>query len=113
MFGKDSIISCANGGKNNESFKFHEEASHMKASSSLVSSSAGFGATEGEIIIGCNKNYLKLRWDPEECAAFPMLENKALKPFSLARLYFSLLEADDTSKISKTFIPSFKLTISC
>ena len=53
-------------------------------------------------IIDCNENHIKLGWNPEECAVFPMLENKTLKPFSLSRIYFSLLEADDTSKISKT-----------
>jgi len=112
MFNQNSTISCSNGGEENESFKFEGSISHNKASSTLVSSSAGFGATSGEIIINNQNNNIRLGWSPSDCAVFPMLENKQLNPSALSRIYFSLLESDDTSKISKKLIPAFKLDIS-
>lgn len=87
---------CMNGGKHMEEFELKTESSHSSPASTLVSASTGLGATNGEIIVGDRKKMLRFKWDPTQCAAFPMIYHKKSKPNSLLRLIFSLSELDET-----------------
>ena len=62
----------------------------------MISSTAGFGATDGRIEIGDGERGLALSWDPAECAVFPMLTHQPAAPSALTRVFFSLQELDDT-----------------
>ena len=91
-------LSCANGGDLPETFPLKGSIDHSAPSASLVSSTTGFGATDGRIEIGDEHRRLVISWNPSECAALPMLVHKQCQPFPLTRLFFSMLEFDDTSK---------------
>ncbi len=102
-------LSCVNGGKKEETFNFDSKmaVNHSKASSTLVSSSTGLGATKGNIQINDIQNNIQFSWDPTECAVMPMIQHEK----GLTRIYFSMLETDETSKES-SLLGSFKLDIS-
>ena len=104
-------LECANGGREDERFLLDRDCDHTKPSSSLVTSTTGFGATTGEILIGDTRKMLRVKWDPGSCAAFPMLFHKQLHPAALTRIVFSIAELDETSKPEGT-LPSFQLNIS-
>ena len=109
FFNHSFSLSCANGGKRKESFNFDSKMSinHVKASSTIVSSTTGLGATEGNIQISDKQNNVQLSWDPTECAVMPMIQHEK----GLSRIYFSMLETDETSKESSS-MGSFELHIS-
>jgi hypothetical protein len=102
-------VSCVNGGRYEEVFTIDSTISinHGKASSTLVSCSRGFGATEGVIHVNSRKNTVRLDWDPANCAVMPMLQHEN----GLSRIFFSMLEIDDTARESSS-VGSFELTIS-
>jgi hypothetical protein len=102
-------LSCVNGGKSKDIFNFDSKMSinHGRASSTIVSSTTGLGATEGNIQISDKQNNVQFSWDPTECAVMPMIQHEK----GLSRIYFSMLEADETSKESSSF-GSFTLNIS-
>ena len=102
-------LSCVNGGKSKDIFNFDSKMSinHGKASSTLVSSTTGLGATEGKIQISNQQNNVQFSWDPSQCAVMPMVQHEK----GLSRIYFSMLETDETSKESSS-IGSFALNIS-
>lgn len=104
-------LRCANGGREHEVFLLDSDCDHTKPSSSLVTSTTGFGATTGEILIGDASKMLQITWDPGKCAAFPMLFHKQLHPSALTRLVFSLAELDETSK-PEGALPSFQISLS-
>lgn len=104
-------LKCANGGREHELFLLDRDCDHTRPSSSLVTSTTGFGATTGEILIGDARKMLRVKWDPGRCAAFPMLFHKQLHPTALTRIVFSIAELDETSKPEGT-LPSFQLSIS-
>jgi len=97
-FGSPLSLECANGGDSIERFELNRECDHTRPSSSLVSSTTGFGATTGVLSIGDKSRRLEIKWDPAQCAAFPMIIHRNIKPRSLTRLMFSLAELDDTSR---------------
>ena len=86
-----------NGGKDLVEFDV-KPCNHGAAVSSLISCSAGFGATEGFLELGDEKRGIVLEWDPASCAAFPMLVHQPAAPSHFTRLSFSLAELDDTRK---------------
>ena len=110
FFSKELTIFCANGGLNDEHFKLDGIVDHGSPSSTLVSSSRGFGATNGSIGIGDGEKSLLFQWDPGKSAVMPMLQNIFIHPDSLTRVFFSLLETDETSRKSSR-IGYFNYTI--
>lgn len=91
-------ISCKNGGANPELFSLDGDVDHTRSVSPIVSSTTGLGATEGRLFIGDENIALELSWSPADCAAVPMLLNRACNEKYLTRVIFSLAELDDTSK---------------
>ena len=68
-------LSCINGGQKTESFQLNEPVNHGQAASTLVSSTAAFGLTDGRFEIKDSANHkLVFSWNPAECAAIPMLK---------------------------------------
>lgn len=104
------VLKCVNGGQHAERFVLDRVCDHSAASSSLVSSSTGFGATTGEIVIGNGKRDVLMTWDPSQCAVLPMLVHKRAGTQALTRLVFSLCELDDTSR-PEGDMPSFSLSL--
>lgn len=92
-------LQCKQGGPTAESFLLDQIATHGQAASTLVSSSAGLGATDGRLTLeDAQGPLLALRWDPSRCAAVPMLTHQPASPYPFTRLKFSLAELDDTAK---------------
>ncbi len=103
-------IECANGGPTRESFTVDGPIDHAGASSSLISSTAGLGATDGSIVLGDGQRGIDVSWNPGDGAVFPMLSHIPSHPDSLTRLFFSLQELDDTTR-SGGPVGSFSLKI--
>jgi len=101
-------LSCVNGGKSKDIFNFDSKMSinQGRASSTIVSSTTGLGATEGNIQISNKQNNIQLNWNPGQCAVMPMIQHEK----GLTRIYFSMLETDETSKESSS-MGSFALNI--
>ena len=101
-------LSCVNGGKSKDIFNFDSKMSinQGRASSTIVSSTTGLGATEGNIQISNKQNNIQLNWNPGQCAVMPMIQHEK----GLSRIYFSMLETDETSKESSS-MGSFALNI--
>jgi hypothetical protein len=99
-----------NGGRHAERFVLDRACDHSAASSSLVSSTTGFGATTGEIVIGDGQRAIAITWDPSQCAVLPMLVHKQAGPQALTRLVFSICELDDTSR-PEGDMPTFTLQL--
>ena len=92
-------VRCVNGGPAAETFRLDEDVSHGDAASTLVSSTAAFGATDGRIEIeDAGGRRLVLSWNPADCAAVPMLKHQRSQDLHLTRISFSLCELDDTSR---------------
>jgi hypothetical protein len=87
---------CANGGPSRERFEFDCSFDHSAPSSTMVSSSTGLGATDGELEIGDEQRGLRLNWDPGQCAVLPMVSHRQVRPGALTRIFFSMQEFDDT-----------------
>lgn len=93
------VLQCQQGGPLAERFVVDQPAQHGGAASTLVSSTAGFGATDGRLLISDAEGpLLGLQWDPGACAAVPMLTHQNATPHAFTRLKFSLCELDDTSR---------------
>lgn len=92
-------VHCVNGGGKAESFSLDQVVNHGRAASTLVSSTAAFGATDGRFVIkDARGRGFALTWDPADCAAIPMLQHQQSQNRYLTRLWFSLCELDDTSR---------------
>jgi hypothetical protein len=100
-------VSSVNGGQKAELFQLDHVVNHGRAASTLVSSSAAFGATDGRIAISDAKGRsLVMTWNPSVCAAMPMLQHQQhSQDRYLTRLLFSLCELDDTSRIEGRLMP--------
>jgi hypothetical protein len=99
-------VRCNNGGKIAEIFQVNSDVNHGCAASTLVSSTAALGATDGQVIIeDSNGKGASLTWNPAECAAVPMLQHQLSQEHYLTRLMFSLCELDDTSRIGGELKP--------
>lgn len=92
-------VSTKNGGRNIERFIINKECAHGDSVTTFVSSSSGFGATNGTLKLYDKKGRsLSFQWDPSLCAAIPILTHKHTQGSHLTRLIFSLSEIDDTMK---------------
>ncbi len=105
-----ATFACHNGGYDREYFTVTEDINHGAPVSSIVSANTGLGATEGEILFGNKNNGVLIKWNPAECAAIPMVSSKKVNDLYLNRLWFSLIEADETLKPGG-FLPDFKYCI--
>ncbi len=93
------VVRCVNGGQQTDSFRLDQNVDHGCAASTFVSSTAAFGATDGQISIEDAKGRsLLVSWNPAVCSATPMLQYQQLEDSHLTRLLFSLCELDDTSQ---------------
>lgn len=111
-FSSPLTVRCVNGGPERESFELDHEVNHGLAPSTLVSSTAAFGATDGRLEIENGARHkLVLSWNPAECAAIPMLKHRLSADRHLTRFSFSLSELDDTSRAGGRLMPfSIELT---
>ena len=99
-------VHCVNGGAKPEQFRLDRDVNHGQAASSLVSSSAAFGATDGRFeIADAEHRRLLLSWNPAECAAIPLLKHQRVHNSHLTRISFSLCELDDTSRAGGRLVP--------
>lgn len=98
-------FACHNGGYNLELFNTDCDFDHGAPVSSIVSANNAVGATEGELFYGNSDNALHLQWDPAQCAALPMLSSKQIGHQYLNRMWFSLVESDETLKPDGTLLP--------
>ena len=103
-------LECANGGPDGEVFSIDGRVDHTRATSRLISSTAGLGATDGSIVIGDGERRIEASWDPGDGCVLPMLSHEPSHPEALTRLFFSLLEMDDTAHAGGS-VGSFSLTI--
>jgi len=100
------LVRCVNGGKKAELFPLDRIVNHGNAASTLVSSTASFGATDGCLVIEDVKGRsLHMAWNPAVCAAMPMLQHQELQKHCFTRLSFSLCELDDTSRTEGRLMP--------
>lgn len=106
-------VGSRNGGKETEWFDLDHNFNQGQAASTLVSSSSGFGATDGCFIIkDVTTRQLVVKWNPSECAVIPMLKHQQMNGYHLTRLSFSLCELDDTTHKGGRLLPfSFELGV--
>jgi hypothetical protein len=105
-FSSPFSVGCLNGGKEMEWFKLDQNFNHGQAASTLVSSSSGFGATDGCLIIkDVTSRQLVAKWNPSECAVVPILKHQQMNGYHLTRLSFSLCELDDTTHKGGRLLP--------
>ncbi|MEW6072271.1 MAG: glycoside hydrolase family 57, partial [Planctomycetota bacterium] len=107
--GEDLTITCANGGAP-ETFRVNEECDHGASVSPLVSATAAFGATDGELRLDDGRIGLELAWRPEEAAALPLLTHQRIGGKRFLRIAFSLSEVDETHRPGAP-LRDFRLTI--
>lgn len=87
------------GGRDDEYHKIRKDIDQGAPVSSIVSSSGVLGATDGTISFGTRRKGIKISWQPSSCASLPMISSlKVSKGQILNRLWFSLVEADETLK---------------
>jgi hypothetical protein len=104
------FLRCKSGGQEQEQFLIDQNVDHSHAVSPLVSSTSGFGGTDGRIVLGNKSVAIELSWNPANSAAVPFLLNKKSGNKKLTRIMFSLAEMDDTSKPGG-HVSSFAVTI--
>ena len=99
-------VGCINGGKTREWFVLDHSVNHGRAASTLVSSTAAFGATDGSFVItDAQGQGVNFSWDPARCAAIPMVQHQGSQHRYLTRLLFSLAEIDDTTRAEGRLMP--------
>lgn len=94
-----------------EFFQIHADFNHGNPVSSIVSATSAVGATKGELYFGIADKGIRLRWDPACCAPLPMLSSQQIDDAYLNRLWFSLIEADETLK-ADGYLPDFSYELS-
>jgi hypothetical protein len=99
-------VRCVNGGPEVELFPVNQEVNHGYPASTLVSSTAAFGATDGRLMIeDARSRKLVFSWNPADCAATPMLKHQWAGDRHLTRVSFSLCELDDTACAGGRLMP--------
>jgi hypothetical protein len=99
-------VYCKNGGVNTETFQLDHVVNHSQAASTLVSSTAALGATDGRVTIKNSSGHgISLDWNSADCAATPMLQHQISHNHYLTRILFSLCELDDTSRAGGVLEP--------
>lgn len=103
-------FACHNGGETLEFVSVDEDIDHGKPVSSIVSASAALGATTGECFFGSGDRGVRVTWHPSECAALPMVCSYQVNHAYLNRMWFSLVESDETLK-SGGQLPGFRFEL--
>jgi Uncharacterized conserved protein len=98
------------GSQHLEFFQSRSDFNQGDPVSSIVSATSAVGATEGIIYLGSGAKGVRLQWDPACCAPLPMLSSQQINDAYLNRLWFSLIEADETLKAGG-YLPNFSYTI--
>ena len=91
-------FACHNGGPDLELFECFEDVNHGQSVSSLVSSRAACGATEGVFYFGSGEAGVKLSWSQGNAAPLPMVSSQRVGDLYLNRAWLSLVESDETLK---------------
>ncbi|MFE8072028.1 hypothetical protein QQM79_13315 [Marinobacteraceae bacterium S3BR75-40.1] len=104
-------LATHHGGEAPEVGTITKDVDHGKSVSSLVSATSALGGSEGQLFLASGSAGLKIEWFPDQCAAIPMLFNRIVGQERLTRVFFSLVEIDDTLKKGGTLLP-FTLAIS-
>ena len=86
--------SCQTGGNKLSNFPVTGSFEQSNAATTFVSSSRGFSATSGELILDCLKNKLIVSWDPSECSPLTFIDHRD----GFSRISFSICEIDETSR---------------
>lgn len=108
----DLTVCTTNGGYTEEVFSlFEKKVDHGAPVSFLVSANQALSLSNSVLRIGDQKRYLKLAIDKSTSAAVAMVRSEPVKSSYLTRIYFSILEQDDTSRIRTGIREKFKLTI--
>lgn len=99
-------VECVNGGSGKEFFSVDRDADYGRAASMLVSSYSAFGCSDGRLAIRDGKGTgIELEWQPDFCAAAAMLQHIQVHEAHLTRLWFSLVELDETSRPGGRLLP--------
>ena len=91
-------IESHNGGPDLEKFQCAEGVVIGKILSPLISCDGVLGITEGKINLGLPSTTLRMKLDKAKCAAVGLYEHYIFEQRSLSRLFFGILETDDTAK---------------
>jgi hypothetical protein len=109
----DLVVVTCNGGRHPESFQlFNANVDHGAPVSFLISAGQALAVSNGACLIGDAKKYINLKVDKSTAAAVAMLKSEPIKGSYFARLYFSVLEQDDTSRPGEGHERRFSLTVS-
>lgn len=92
------FYACHNGGDHLEKYWLKGDIDQGKAVSPLISSHGGLGASEGIVVMGNESQQVAISWDKAKCAAQPFIQRVNYNTEQLNRLYFSLVEVDETLK---------------
>ena len=99
--------SCKTGGSDNTNFHVKGVIEQSKPATSFVSSSRGFAATNGKLLLDCSKKGLIVSWNPEESSPLCFIDHKN----GYTRVTFSICEVDETSRESDCY-SDFELKLS-
>jgi hypothetical protein len=91
--------SCYTGGAEQSSLPVMGVIDQSKSASSFVSSSRGFSATTGELVLECSKNRIFMTWDPSNCSPLCFIDHQD----DFTRVSFSICEVDESSKESDRY----------
>jgi hypothetical protein len=102
------FVATHNGGDDLERFALGEaEVDHLTPVSHLVSCRAGFGATEGVVILGDSETALRIEMDRSAAALFPLLTMRRIGARYFCRITLSARELDDTSRQERRGVSEF------
>ncbi|WP_019530913.1 hypothetical protein [Dasania marina] len=93
---EQTTVVCHHGGEYAETMVLAEDVDYGQGASTLVSANNCLGATEGVLWFGWPGRGVKVSWPQESCAAIPMLYNKKIGQERMTRLFFSLVEIDES-----------------
>jgi hypothetical protein len=106
----DLQISSHNGGRELDHFPLDREVFQADPVSLLISNRGGYGATSGKIGFSDLHKRLWFSWQPDRCAAMPILTHRHLEGGRFTRLSFSLMESDETL-VANGQILDFEVTL--
>jgi hypothetical protein len=109
---KSLTVRAANGGAIEEVYPlFNRKVDHGAPVSFLISANQALSLSNGMCRISDAKRYLALEIDKSASAAVAMIKSQRIKSSYLTRIYFSILEQDDTSRPRIGIRENFKLVI--
>lgn len=94
-----------------EYFHAQNDFDHGAPVSSITSSTNAISATQGVCHFGSGEQGVQLQWDQSQCAPILMASSKLINNKFLNRLWFSLVESDETLKTNGELL-DFEYTIS-